>query len=230
MKDQYFGDASDFVKYGVLRQLANDDLHLLISWMLTEPDRRSDGRHVAYLSQPARFREYDPELFDALADAVASGQRSVAFAETRMLVPRAGYQRALLTDSLASRRSYLQETLALATDYDIVFFDPDNGLEVPSTPSGQRGSSKYLYWQELAAVHAAGVSVVVYQHFPRIKREGFLDSLCLLVRQRTGAHAFALRAPRVAFVFIPCERHRSLLQARAARVASDWSPLVSMHS
>lgn len=46
MKHQYFGDVNDYRKYGLLRTLAKDDIHILINWMLTPNDGSADGRRM----------------------------------------------------------------------------------------------------------------------------------------------------------------------------------------
>jgi hypothetical protein len=38
---------------------------------------------------------------------------------------------------------------------DLIFFDPDNGMEVGSRPWGRRDSCKYLYWRELVRAYAS---------------------------------------------------------------------------
>jgi hypothetical protein len=64
VKDQYFGDVNDYRKYGLLRAiLAGANVRLGVCWMLTAPDSRTDGRHVAYLDNPTKFRRFDHELF-----------------------------------------------------------------------------------------------------------------------------------------------------------------------
>lgn len=32
---------------------------------------------------------------------------------------------------------------------ELLFFDPDNGIEVMSNPKGCKNSSKYIYWDDL---------------------------------------------------------------------------------
>jgi hypothetical protein len=60
-------------------------------------------------------------------------------------------------------------------DAELIFLDPDNGLEVKASPYGSRGSSKYLYWREVSAAFQRGHSLLIYQHFPRQKRPPFLS-------------------------------------------------------
>ena len=50
---------------------------------------------------------------------------------------------------------------------EVVFLDPDNGVEVRSRPYGRKDSSKYVYWREVKALAKAGRSVLVYQHYPQ---------------------------------------------------------------
>ena len=92
MKDQYFGDVNDYLKYGLLRALtARSRLSLAVCWMLTPDDGRTDGRFTEYLHQPERWRAHDPDLYDALYDVVVvRGQRDIGAVARAGLLPRAG--------------------------------------------------------------------------------------------------------------------------------------------
>ena len=70
---------------------------------------------------------------------------------------------------------YSAEMLEAFANAELVFFDPDNGLEVKSKPYGSAGSSKYLYWREASEAFKRGHSLLIYQHFPRQKRSAFLS-------------------------------------------------------
>ena len=89
-----------------------------------------------------------------------------------------------LRDSTAARDAYFAECRDLFSDRDLVFFDPDNGIE-RSIPAGRRGSSKYLYWNEIVATFESGASILVYQHFPREERKSFTSRLLVELRCRT---------------------------------------------
>jgi len=43
VKNQYFADINDYLKYGILRAIANSKLKICLCWMLTEDDNRNDG-------------------------------------------------------------------------------------------------------------------------------------------------------------------------------------------
>jgi hypothetical protein len=57
------------------------------------------------------------------------------------------------------------EFTSMSKDCDLIFFDPDNGLEVKSKPKDRKNSCKYS--DELARAYANNKSVLVYQHFRR---------------------------------------------------------------
>ena len=71
VKQQYLGDANDYRKYALLRHFAEGGrIRIGVCWMLTAPDGRNDGSHLAYLDKPAKFRRFDPELFDWLQQTI----------------------------------------------------------------------------------------------------------------------------------------------------------------
>lgn len=78
MKDQYFGDVNDYLKYGILRELSNGTAPLHVVWMLTPSDASRDGKFTEYLSERSTWRDYDPALFDFLkSEVVDRGRRAV---------------------------------------------------------------------------------------------------------------------------------------------------------
>src|SRR5512138_3665052 len=67
MKNQYFGDISDYRKYGLLRALLSQGVpSLLVAWMLTPDDASRDGARRSYLDDQ-RWETLDRPLFQALA-------------------------------------------------------------------------------------------------------------------------------------------------------------------
>jgi len=66
MKNQYFADINDYLKYGILRAIANSKLKICLCWMLTEDDNRNDGGKIQYLQDSDKWRKYDPALFDVM--------------------------------------------------------------------------------------------------------------------------------------------------------------------
>jgi hypothetical protein len=226
VKNQYFGDENDYKKYGLLRTLTgHGELISAVCWMLTPDDTRSDGRFTEYLSQPDRWRGYDPKLYDRLAEAVVSrGRRDVQCATETDLVPGACYYDRLLPDDAEGRESYWCRFWTMAAGCSLVFFDPDNGLEVKSRPYGRKGSSKYLYWRELTQTLNRGYSALVYQHFPREKRDIFIARIALEMHQRAGLGTiYSFRTNRVVFFLLPLADHLNSLERHIAHLEVTWA-------
>jgi hypothetical protein len=229
MKDQYFADINDYRKYGLLRILiGGGELTAAVCWMLTESDGRTDGKHVGYLNDPGRWRAYDPALFDVLASCMTDlACRAVRWAEDRRLITSAVYFSKLLPAARPEREKYFREFGALSSTCDLVFFDPNNGIEVKSVPYGCRGSEKYLYWHELARAYEAGHSVLVYQHFNRIKRETFLGQVVGGIYKRVNPSAVvSFSTANVLFLLLVQPRHRSDLMDKCALVRATWGPQI----
>jgi hypothetical protein len=117
------------------------------------------------------------------------------------------------------------------TSNSVVFLDPDNGLEVTSTPHGAPGSTKYVYFDEVRRVWSGGHSVMIYQHFPRVNRRTYvLDRLRQLVSGLSYSHAYAVLTSHVAFL--------GVLQGSGAQgawqaindAANHWAPQTQLLS
>lgn len=229
MKNQYFGDINDYLKYGLLRVIAGETgLRPAVCWMLTGDDGRRDGKKTSYQERVSAWRHYDPPLFDVLREAVQSGRRDIEVAESGQILPGAVYHSEVLSDDRESRRQYFVRLESCAAACDLVFFDPDNGMEVKSTRRGCRGSSKYLYWDEAKRFSALGKSLVVFQHFTRVKRGVFVGEL----RQRFGLETGAdwigvLATSNVAYFVVPAPGHEQALRNAFSKVCQQWNPLIS---
>jgi len=227
MKDQYFGDVNDFRKYGLLRALAGPNcLRIGVCWMLTPADGRTDGEFLAYLGQPKKYRHRDSALFDWLRQVVGEEKdRRTARIEASTILRSALFQSRLLTDPLNDRVAYFAECAEKFAGCDLVFFDPDNGLEIKSTIRGRRDSSKFLYWQEVIGTFNTGASVLIYQHFIREERGGFSARMAEELRRRLSpAAVFTFRTPHVLFLLAAHERHVLGFRKQLAGFRSHWSP------
>jgi len=186
MKDQYFGDVNDYRKYGLLRLLqSNSESRLLVSWMLTPDDGGYDGGLRAYLGDPEKWQRYDHQLFARLSSLLRSSLPSVSRIERVRILPRASYYSKLVPDGRRERVTWFSELLAKAQDADLIFLDPDNGIEVKSMPIGRRNSSKYVAWSEIRDLWHLDCSILVYQHFPRKPHGPFALGLAHELQVRT---------------------------------------------
>jgi hypothetical protein len=182
MQDRYVGDVGDFAKYGLLRRLAgagNEQLiRLAVVWCLfPDETHNNDGRHVSYLRR-RDFEGLDDTLLAALQKIIASGERCISavsrgglfpvgtvFCDAVVSAPAAS--RPSPNDRLQYRAAWLGRCVAATEKSDLVFFDPDNGLEVASVPKHHPSAGKYIYWDELARFWRRGDALLVYHHINR---------------------------------------------------------------
>lgn len=226
MKNQYFGDINDYRKYGLLRALqSTGDGSLLVAWMLTPDDGGQDGGFRSYLEDRQKWKKYDPPLFDGLTNLLrTSSQRSVTLIEGTELLPRTRYFGALVPDGRSERENWGKDLLRAASGVDLVFLDPDNGIEVPSKPVGRKGSSKYITWEEIQTLWEAGCSLLIYQHFGREKRLTFTQRLVSELGRHTGERSTgAFCTPHVLFLLASQARHVQRFRDAMPLLSKQWS-------
>ena len=226
MKNQYFADINDYLKYGLLRVLTwRTELRLGVCWMLTADDGRPDGGKTRYLDQAAAWRSYDPPLFDMLQVAVQTGERNISAVETGQILPGAIYYSELLRDNRDARLQYFEGLGPGTSSADLVFFDPDNGMEVRSKPKGLKDSAKYLYWDEVKRFAATGKSLIVFQHFARVNRDRFIADLRARFAAECGvSHICVLVTSNVAYFVVAAPAHEHLLREACCRACRAGHP------
>ena len=229
MKNQYVGDINDFRKYGLLRVIT-PPIPITVCWMLTADDPSGNGTLVDYLHRPKRWRDFDPPLFDHLHERVAENdERHIQIVEQDGPLPNARFHSRVLPESADERQAYFQELLTKAQGTALVFFDPDNGMGVKSTPYGRNGSSHYLYWHELENVFLSGYSVLVYQHFPRVDRDRFVDQHAeAFANSLSVNHVFSVRTAHMVFFLAVQDGHRYFSE-RLSFLAERWQDQFKVH-
>lgn len=225
MKDQYFGDINYFRKYGLLRALQfSSECRLLVAWMLTPDDNGRDGRFRSYLQRPEEWKHFDPELFASITAALCSASTPrVSLLERAGVLPRSRFYSAMVPDGRIERDLWRSGLMESARGMDLVFVDPDNGIEVPSRPVGRRGSSKYVTWKELQELWDFGCSLLIYQHFRREPRQNFAERLVSELRGRMGTpftHAF--RTAHVLFLLVAQGEHEASFRNAVSSSLRRW--------
>ncbi len=193
--------------------------------MRTKNDQRRDGEFRRYLKNPSRWRSYDPELFDAITRLLANGvDRSVLHAEAWGILPKTTYHHRFLYDDAAGRHAYFEEASKRLQNCPLIFFDPDNGLEVVSAGYGSRGSSKFLYWREVESTFSRGHSLIIYQHFPRKARDQFIDDMTKRLRKKLNAPLVdSFRTSHVVFFLVAQPKHVKYFETAHKFIQSNWA-------
>ncbi len=187
MQDRYVGDVGDFAKYGLLRRLIGQPgerkIRLGVVWCLFPNEtHNNDGRHVSYLGSP-EFEALDDWLLVALRKIVTSGNRGVSAVSSGGLFPDGtvfydaaalapAHLRFLRIGREKHRVDWLDSCLKITENCDLVFLDPDNGVEVASVPKHRPSAGKYVYWDELMPFWQRGQMLLVYHHLNRTMPAG----------------------------------------------------------
>jgi hypothetical protein len=230
MKNQYFGDINDYKKYSLLRHLSCwGQLKTVVCWLLTHDDTRGDGNHIKYLQQPDTWRKYDTTLYELLKQNVSDrGVRDVRVIENSELIANCSFYSKFVEDNMESRDEYFSEFLKFAEGSDLIFFDPDNGLEVKSVPRGKKNSSKYLYWNEVKASYEVGHSILIYQHFPRLQRDSYIRNLVQQFKEITQVgRIFYYKTHHVVFFLLTQSKHEELVIESNANILNAWGKIIS---
>lgn len=238
MQDRYVGDIGDYVKFAILRALAPGKRLGVAWWLYPDSGPEGDGRHISYLQAPAKWRHLDPELFDVLKEVVAFDCRKVAVMENADPVPGAIYfsETIPVGPTAGATKTQRQEWFVRCrnrlTPCDLVFLDPDNGLEPKSFSLGVKVAGKSVSVAALLALRQPGRTLVVYHHHTRLAG-GHIAELghwADRLRGRGFERVDALRArpysPRAFFLLGADDQMR----ARAAALAERSIGLISWHA
>jgi hypothetical protein len=114
-------------------------------------------------------------LFDQLAQIVASGTRHVSALQSAALLPNTIFCDNVIPsgDNPARRRvnrgAWFEAVQKKLDDCDLVFVDPDNGLETTSFSLGAVKAGKCVSLEQLRGLSRQGRTLVVYHHQTRRK-------------------------------------------------------------
>lgn len=168
MQDNYVGDIGDYGKYGLLREVCAEEISLGINWYRVVPKKigkQDDGKYISYLTMAKLYRGYDPQLFDSLHKIVIQEQdRRLERIEQEKLFAAVYFSEALGKD----RKMWHSHALEKTKNTEVVFLDPDNGLETARMHQNGGASEKHVKWTELKDYYVRGQNVILYQHRPQM--------------------------------------------------------------
>lgn len=177
----------DFGKYALLRLLCGkgdeEKFRLGVVWYFVRDETHNDdGKHIRYLKkETGEFRDCDPELYFTLRNIlikkdgeVITENRKIAVIENSGLLgcrtlfhgERLVYGEAESSaQRLSLRKAWHERALEATAEAQLVFMDPDNGIERKSVGRTRKKGPKYVFWEELEIFAARQQSLVVYHHF-----------------------------------------------------------------
>jgi hypothetical protein len=173
MKEQYIGDKKDYFKYTVIELLSKTfEKKIIFAWMLTPPDGTGQGNDIAYLNKSQAYCKYNPALYKKFAEIIneknninLNNLKNILENENYIFFPKEPKE---LSNDTKERKQYFKQLKELVSKnkYSIIFFDPDNGIEIKSCPKGTKNSNKFLYWDEILDFWYEGSDILVFQYIP----------------------------------------------------------------
>ena len=229
MKNQYAGDVGDYTKLGILRGLEKKGFSIGLNWYLTpdEPEHSktfTDGKHTKFLECDCDTPDID--LHCALQKIGLSKNRSVARLERANLFENALFWNKMLESQ--NRDKWHSQAIKKLQKQDVIFLDPDNGLEVKSTKPYSKNGNKYTTYQEVADYYEKGSTVIIYNHRDRKPESEYLKRFYQFkdMEETKNAKMFYLRASRYSvrdYLFLAQERHFSDLESCIdSFLATEW--------
>ena len=229
MQNRYAGDAGDFGKLGLLRQIAKTGLSVGVNWYLTNDETHNDdGKHIGYLTDP-KFKACDDELLGKLGYMVYGNLRSVKTIEESLLIPNSIYYSELLANVGSDRDAWHNTALETLKTPDIVFLDPDNGLLPKSVSMTGAKSIKYVFPHEITDYYRQGNSVIFYNHRSRMPEADYIKKVLSALDAKILGEANVLGLKYVRgtlrdYFFLVHDRHYAQIQIAVGQLLeSNWS-------
>ena len=170
MKNQWVADSADFGKYGLLRALcdprAKDEyrpLSLGVVWYTTPDDYQDDSKadkdafaHLEACNPIAdRYKDCDPALHKKLAKIHSVCPKHIDQIERGGVLPNGTvfFQDSMPlmgnNDYKEERKGWARRALAATENCELVFLDPDTGLQPDSTAENNKTKPEHARFDEL---------------------------------------------------------------------------------
>lgn len=232
MQNKYVGDIGDFGKYGLLRFLfLKSPLILGINWCLvTDETDSNDGKYISYLcaEKGNEYIVYDSWLYQELHKIVKCKKRKVSeIKKHKILGSKTIFFESIL--DVRNRIFWHNKGLETLIKCDVIYFDPDNGLQIPSCKIGIKQSKKYICYDEIASYYNRGQSVIMYNHRDRKPINMYLERFIRIKDYVNIDDMFYLRFHRYSvrdYLFLIHEKHKNEINEKIALfLKSEWGKI-----
>lgn len=181
MKNQYVGDIGDYSKLGLISTLISLDqnIKLGINWYQFDgthhTESPNDGKHYTYLTKKRKDYKKLSDLFpDIYKDFETFFTKNVKgtteIAKEKRLIQNLEHISCLTKVLFYSedicnkdRKEWFEKSVDCLDKAEIIFLDPDNGLEY----ARGTGGVKHVLIDELKEYYSKGNSVILYNHRDR---------------------------------------------------------------
>lgn len=226
MRNQFFGDVYDYIKYGLIRRLTNyGERPSALCWMMREDEDNTEGRITSF-QEDLGVRSFDPPVFDLLVAMRDRNERDVRVIERSGLLPNTRFYTPILTDYADQRRDYFDQFFVKAKDRELICFDPDTGIQGQQrnvAPGGPE-SSKYLMRDEVRRAFKCGHSLLIFVHKARVENKQGLVKRTQdnLIAVEGAEYLLGFIHKNASFFLVPQSEKVDEYERIAKQVEKDW--------
>ena len=228
MRNQFFGDVYDYIKYGLIRRLTNNgETPSALCWMMREDENNNEGR-ITQFYEDLGVCPFEPPVFDLLMTMRDRDERDVRVIERSGLLPNTRFHSPIITDDANRRHDYFNDFFRKAEGRELVCFDPDTGIQGMTTAKpGKPESSKYLMRDEAKRAFSRGHSLLLFVHNSLVENEeGFMDRASRnLAVIEDATYLFIFRHRNAGFLLVPQNEKIDGYARIVKKVAEDWPQL-----
>jgi len=208
MNRLYFGDTRDLFKFDLVRHIVKslpDISSFTFVPMLTEPagrGGRSTHKDLKKALDSGRAGSQNRDLVTCMEQLQEIKNNLEYFAGIRSYFEREQIQTDIfhrIRFSHETRNQYFENIAGNLPAHALIYVDPDIGLE-ESTPD-----EKHLLFSEAKKIHDrmdTGSILMIYQHLPRVKREGYIRNRCSQLAALAGSRPYAITDNEIVFFFV----------------------------
>lgn len=249
MKNQYFGDVGDFGKYGLLSKVNQLGISVGVNWYYTEDDvnTSSDGKFIEYLNDKQEFYNCDKQLYEYIRRFIIEGNRNIRNIEEYSSFSNIIFYKELLKidwyhalsevsrqKRIKIREHWYEKSKKKLYDCDIIFCDPDNGIQTLNTNKSKKDSIKYIFIDEIMGYLELGKSLIIYNHRDRSKEIDYINRINRLATLTRDTDIEVLRFKRYSvrdYIFIMQKDQSDMLRKAIEDMASDryWKKLFEVY-
>jgi len=180
MKNRFYGDVNDYIKYGILDILADHYNSLGINWYLTDDQhgKQSDGNKTEYFDKEDKWKSFNTQIFSRLKERVKKQQRSITYCGQDNIIDFKFEFCEQLPDNAdpndyeALRNEWHTRAKEHLKKCDLVFFDPDMGVKDQLSKDVVK-NSEYCLVKEIVDYNWCDWLVVVFprhaKRYPTLK-------------------------------------------------------------
>jgi len=224
MKNRFYGDVNDYIKYGILDILSKKYKSIGINWYLTDDchGNQKHGNDTRYLDKNKKWEIYNPRIFPLLKQRVITNQRDVAFCKADGVITFHAEHTDQLPDNLSrslypnARNTWHNKALKTLGDCDLVFFDPDIGIKSKLARDPVK-ASEYCELNEITNYNWCDWLIVMFLGYSRRFGQLMKNPIVISAKQH-GKKVMVFLYGRMALLYISSEIQDEIL----SRVFEEW--------